>query len=291
VNLPVTALTGAAVLLGVRGRTVAAGGLLGFAAALKVLPAALILWFLVRRDWKAVGAFVCVAVGSLVVIPTLVGGPVWMWEANRGWLDLLFSALTKGSEGLQSGGGYVGHLKNGSIVAVMDRMFGGGGQPPILTRLPQETITRIALLLRVIVIAGSVATVIRLWRPRHPVVEPYAWPLVASLLLLAGWLVNLLLWDHHTIGLALILPIVACACLDGRLPDAFRSALWFGLVAAVMGLTSGFFPGSRKLGLQSLCFALLWGSIAWALVTSPPPEPPRPRAAEQLELPFPRLPA
>jgi len=278
------------VLLGIRGRTTSAGALIGLAAAMKVLPAALVLWFVVRRDWKAVGAAVGTALACLLIIPSLVGGPGWMIDMNRGWLDLFFSALTRGGEGLQSNGGYLAHSKNGSVVAICDRMFGGSGQAPNLTQLSQDTINGIALLLRLTILFVSVAAVARVYRPRRADVEPYLWPLSASLLLLMGWMVNLLLWDHHTIGVALILPIVATACLDGRLPEATRSALWLGLTAAIMGLASGFFPGARKIGVPTLSLALLWGSIAWALVTAPPPAPPpMPEPERQLELPFERL--
>jgi hypothetical protein len=287
VNIPVMVITAGGVLLGLRGRTTWAGALIGLAAALKLLPVALVLWFLVRRDWKAVAAAVGTALGCLIVVPSLVGGPAWMLEMNRGWLDLFFAALTKGGEGLQSNGGYLAHSKNGSIAAICDRMFGGSGQAHNLTRLPQETINGIALVLRLTVVFVSVAAVARVYRPRRADVEPYLWPLAAALLLIMGWMVNLLLWDHHTIGIVMILTVVATACLDDRLPEGVRNPLWFGLTAAIAGLACGFFPGARKLGLPTLTLAVLWGSLAWVLVTSPAPvPPPAPEPERQLTLPF-----
>ena len=110
---------------------------------------------------------------------------------------------------------------------------------------------------------------IRQFRPRTEEVERYLWPLAAGLLLLCGWLVNLLMWDHHTIGLLMILPVVAVVCLDPRLPPRWRLPLWVGLLSAVAALTSGFFPGSRRWGLQTLCYLALWGGIAWSLLTAP----------------------
>ncbi len=107
------------------------------------------------------------------------------------------------------------------------------------------------------------------------------------MLVLTGWLYNILLWDHHTIGLVFILPVVAAACLDTRLLPRWRLPLWIGLVAAATGLASGWFDGSRSWGLQTLCFATLWFGIAMALITAPPPAPPQPELRPvQLTLPF-----
>ncbi|MFH2009781.1 MAG: glycosyltransferase family 87 protein [bacterium] len=290
VNIPVTALCAGAVLCGHRKKSVAAGVLLGFAAALKVLPVALAIWFLVRRDWKALGAFVTTVLAALLIIPALVGGPAWAWEMNREWLRLFWDALTKGSQGLQSGGGYVSHRKNGSLVAIFDRIFGGAGRQPMLIRLPQQMIDSMVVPLRAsMAILSAVAAGI-LYRPRAEAYERYAWPLVASMMLICGYLINILLWDHHTVGLVFVLPVVAAACLDPRLPPGWRRPLWIGLLAAVAGLASGWFDGSRSWGLQTLCFIALWLGIVIALLSAPRPAPPPPPSPEprplQLELPL-----
>lgn len=280
VNLPVTALTACGVLMALRRRTVLAGALLGVAAALKVLPAALLLWFVVRRDWRAVAAFVGAAVGSVFLIPSLVGGVGWAWEMNVEWLKLFWSAIVKGGEGLQSHGGYTTALKNGSLSAVVDRLFGGYGHKAKIIRLTAGSVKAIGFTLRAAVVCVSAAAVIRQFRPRTEEVERYLWPLAAGLLLLCGWLVNLLMWDHHTIGLLMILPVVAVVCLDPRLPPRWRLPLWVGLLSAVAALTSGFFPGSRRWGLQTLCYLALWGGIAWSLLTAPASGDRSPAASE-----------
>lgn len=54
-----------------RGRSGLAGGLLAVAAGLKLTPFYLLWWFVVRRDWPAVRAFV--AVGLVLAVISLVG--------------------------------------------------------------------------------------------------------------------------------------------------------------------------------------------------------------------------
>jgi hypothetical protein len=274
VNVPVMTLVAAAVLLGLRGRTGWAGALIGVATALKLLPAALMLWFLVRRDVRALGAFFATLVAGVLLVPMLVGGPSWAWQMNREWLALVFGAVTQGADGLQAHGGYVTGYKNGSLAAVFDRLFGGAGRKGALViRLPQPTIDSITTLVRLAVLAASAAATVRLWRRRTPAVERWLLPLAASMLLLLGWLFNLILWDHHTVGLVLILPVVTGAALDPRLDPGWRRALWLGLIAGAAGLASGWFSGSRRWGIQTLCLLLLWGGLAWALIHAPPPAP------------------
>ncbi len=291
VNIPVTALVAGAVLCGHRKQSVWAGVLLGFAAALKVLPVLLVIWFLARRDFKAIGAFTVTVLLGVFAIPALVAGPAWAWQMNKEWLELFHAAMTKGSQGLQSGGGYVSHRKNGSLVAVFDRLFGGAMRKPMVVKLPQDTINLMVNGLRWTIMLFSLVAACVPWRRRDQAYEPYLWPLVASMLLLTGWLFNILLWDHHTIGLVFILPVVAAACLDTRLTARWRLPLWTGLVAASAGLASGWFDGSRSWGIQTLCFTTLWFGIAVALITAPPPPPPIPEPLpRQLELPFPTAP-
>lgn len=50
-----------------RGRSGVAGGLIAVAAALKLAPAILAWWFVVRRDWRAVGAFLVVGAAAAAV--------------------------------------------------------------------------------------------------------------------------------------------------------------------------------------------------------------------------------
>jgi hypothetical protein len=284
VNIPVMTLVASGLLLYLKGKRGWGGALIGFAAALKVLPAALALFFLVRRDWRALGACLATALGLVFLVPALVGGPSWAWAMNREWLDLFYAALSQGSQGLQSGGGYVSHLKNGSIVATFDRIFGGAGHKPLFLSLPQDTIDSLVKVLRLGVVLTSAAATLRIFRPRAAGVERHVFPLVVGLLLLCTWLINILLWDHHLIGLVLILPVVAAAALDGTIDPRWRRALWIGLVAGVAGLSSGWFNGSRRWGLQSLCFLILWGSIAWALIHAPaPPDKPQGSTAPEKE--------
>ncbi len=288
VNVPVVVLVAGATLLALRGRTGWAGALIGLATALKLLPAALMLWFFVRRDWRALGSFFATLLAGVLLIPMIAGGPAGGWDMFKAWVHLVFEAFIKGSEGLQRYGGYTTTYKNGSLQAVMDRLFGGHGlRGALFVRLSQPVINSITTTLRLTILVSSIAAVVRLWRPRQAVVERWALPLSLSLLLLLGWLFNLILWDHHTIGLVLVLPVVAGAALDPRLPAGWRRSLWFALVTGAAGLASGWYTGSRRWGLQTLCLLLLWGGVAWALITAPGQEPPADPAPPDPQLPLP----
>jgi hypothetical protein len=269
VNLLVALISGLAILAGLRGQWLRAGVFIGIAGAMKVLPGLLIIWLLARRRWAAAGAAVGSALFCLMLVPAILGGGfAWAWSMNMNWLELFFSALSKGSDGLQSNGGYVVNYKNGSINAILDRFFGGSGATAIVLKLSAGTIKLISTVIRGLLLLATVAVAVRAALFTNSAVEKYKWPLAAVMLTLSGWLANLLMWDHHTITILVMAPIVLAAVLDRDCPTPWRGTLLVGLAAIVIGFASGYTNGTRRFGLQTATLLLLWSSVCWSLWTS-----------------------
>ncbi|CAN5870222.1 hypothetical protein BH11PLA1_BH11PLA1_15360 [soil metagenome] len=74
------------ILLWIRRRSARAGTLLSLAAAIKVIPAFLLLAPLWRRDLRTLIGFALGSALFIIIIPTLVFGPVRMWEYNLHFL-------------------------------------------------------------------------------------------------------------------------------------------------------------------------------------------------------------
>ena len=103
VNVLVVALVAGLFAAAVRGRRVAAGAWLAAAICLKVIPGLLVLFPLVRREWRAGAGLAAGLVGGLVVVPAAalgVGGAV---DANVTMLDaVLRPGATGGGNQLRS---------------------------------------------------------------------------------------------------------------------------------------------------------------------------------------------
>lgn len=75
VNMMLVAMFAAAFAAAVANRRVASGVWLGFTIVLKVIPAVLLLFPFVRKDWRAGAGVAAAAVIGLVVVPVAVWGP------------------------------------------------------------------------------------------------------------------------------------------------------------------------------------------------------------------------
>lgn len=83
VNTVLVALVAAGFVAAVRGRRAASGAWLAGAAVLKVIPTFLVLFPIVRCDWRAVAGGVAAAALLLVALPAAVWGVDGMIAANR----------------------------------------------------------------------------------------------------------------------------------------------------------------------------------------------------------------
>lgn len=77
-------------------RPVAAGALLGFAAAFKVLPGLFGVYLLATRQWRALGAMAGAGVLCWIVVPALVFGPGRAVELHRSWIELVVAPYGQG---------------------------------------------------------------------------------------------------------------------------------------------------------------------------------------------------
>lgn len=98
VNLLLLVLLSEFIVAALRGRRAAAGWWLAAATCLKVIPALLVLYPLVRRDRRMLGHFVLGLAGGLVIVPLAVLGPERAAETARAFAEgTLLPGLT--SEG------------------------------------------------------------------------------------------------------------------------------------------------------------------------------------------------
>jgi alpha-1,2-mannosyltransferase len=75
VNLLTLALVSGCIAAAIRGRRASAGWWLAAATCVKVIPGLLVLYPLVRRDWKMLSHFVLGIIAGVVLIPAVVLGP------------------------------------------------------------------------------------------------------------------------------------------------------------------------------------------------------------------------
>ena len=70
-------------------RDVAAGRWLAFGVAIKYYAAWFVIYYIIRRQWRVVAAFGVAAVGLLVVVPSIVLGPIVTYQFHREAYDNL----------------------------------------------------------------------------------------------------------------------------------------------------------------------------------------------------------
>lgn len=95
VNVFVLALLAGGFLAAARRRGFTSGLLIAAATCVKVIPGLLVLFPLVRRQWRELAGLIAGAVLFLYVVPALVWGPVGAWEKNVTFLrEVVFPGLT-----------------------------------------------------------------------------------------------------------------------------------------------------------------------------------------------------
>lgn len=193
------------------GRPLLAGGLLGAAAAIKLFPAFLVLYFLARRDWRAVAA----SAASLLLI-TLVTFGLLGWESYATYLsDVLPVAAT-----------WKAAWNNASLAGFWHKLFAPGPRNGELIPLLASPALALAGT------AVSVAVVLLLLVPRVVRARTArARDLAFGLTITAMLLVSPVTWEHYF--LLLLLPLVVVWI---GLPRCWLHQMaWWGLVV-VLGL-------------------------------------------------------
>jgi len=160
------------------------GCLIGIAAAVKLTPAAFVLYFVVRRDWRSAGT----ATGSFLVA-TGVGFLVAWHDSVQYWTKTLFDVSRVGG---------LSYAANQSILGVLDRL---GMSHPTAT------------------LAWAVATVIVIcaaWRGMSRALAANQYCLALSLNALAALLVSPVSWSHQWVWCVPALLALADATLRQR---------------------------------------------------------------------------
>jgi alpha-1,2-mannosyltransferase len=162
------------------------GALTGIAAAVKLTPAAFVLFFLLRRDWRAA---LTVALSFLACTGA---GFLFAWhDSVEYWTSVLFQASRPGSPV---------YAANQSITGVIARAGLDPGSPAGL-----------ALWLA---LSGGVVVLACLGMRRALAASQQAWAL--SLNALAGLLISPISWSHHWVWGEMAVLTLAVVCWPGR---------------------------------------------------------------------------
>ena len=94
-NMLVLALLTGVIAAAIRGRRAVAGWCLAGAVCIKVFPALLVAYPLVRRDWRMLGHFPLAMIAGIVVVPVLALGPDRAWTTTETFVgQILLPGLT-----------------------------------------------------------------------------------------------------------------------------------------------------------------------------------------------------
>lgn len=241
-----------------------AGLWLAFAASIKIFPAVLLLWPLLRRDGRALlGASVGFAM-FLAVIPAIAMGPTRALDAYREFVGLRVGAYLAGglepeivAEVLQESHGSVFSFK-----ALLYRAV-----HPNRAERPREIPPVYGLLHVLLSVAALAATawIARPWRgPPGPLRTALGFGALLPLSVMALPAAE----DHH---FAVIMPLVAALLVvarkrtgPGRIDVPF-ALLFLGYMALTL---AAHLPGVREtidIGIEGYAALALWAAALWAL--------------------------
>jgi alpha-1,2-mannosyltransferase len=211
-NALLMAAIGAAAWALVRQRTTAAGALIGFAAAVKVFPALLIVYLAARRMWRPL-AVALVTTAVLTVLPVIAYG-------RRGFTQQLTQWLQIGT------GGWPTRGANQSLIAAIDRLTSSA---PAAVRTPGQAPTEVTIF----AVAALVLLIPALLLVSRRSGEAALVPEIAAVTTLAV-LLSPIAWDHYWV---LLFPAFLLVYTAGSRELLGRYALLVFWTAAI--LTSG----------------------------------------------------
>jgi hypothetical protein len=216
-----------------KGKVWAGGMILGAAAMIKVMPAALIVIFALQRNWKTCAAMVAGAAllwlaPLAVTIPNhgVLGGLAANFEMTWEWITrwLLPSAQTT-KFAINTPYAYNNH----SVNAALHRLFGEGTQlkrmiwdqddlGPLLFSLPKPLLTAVGMLVPVSMFGAAVYAACKR-RETH-----MQWGM-AGLAFIAASAANVLFWHYHFV--AFVLPVAAAVAVARTRADTWLA--WVGI--------------------------------------------------------------
>lgn len=272
-NILLVAILAAAFAAAVRSRPIRSGAWFAAAACLKVFPGLLILFPVVRREWRASIGYAAAAVVLLFALPALVWGPAGAIRENARFLQLVVApGLFDSSELPEEDRLLAAELHNmtakdsQSFVATLHYWR----YPDALNRPhePDADTRRWHWLLSGAMIAVTVAVGERLRRRGG---TPSDW-----LVFLGGLIAVMLLvvpvshFHYYAIATPLLAGLV-CRSLANRpgsaVPDPVTlAALLVWSMATGLLLLDTPFASWRTAGVAPLATVLLWGYGMWALI-------------------------
>jgi alpha-1,2-mannosyltransferase len=210
----------------VRGRPAAGGAIIGFAAAVKVLPIFFVPYFAWKRWWTAFGAAIATGAAASLA-PALVFGPARFVAYARHWL-----AISAGSWPVRKG--------NQSVYAMVDRLYTHGAivWSPAHKRLTASNDPVVAAavygLLALVVLAFMLVS-----RRGEHTAEGQTTPIEIAIVLCVTVLFAPLAWKHYFVFLLLGQVVLWFAALGGGygLASAARRRLAW-MLALSYGLTT-----------------------------------------------------
>lgn len=252
-----------------RRRRLPQGWLIGVAAAIKLTPLAMLLYFLLRRDVRSI-----LVAGVSAVVATGLGALV-RWDATKEFFSSVLLDMGSSSEF----GVNTVYQSNSSLKGMIMRWF-----------TSQESLDAHSTLVNVLWLGMSLVTVVL-----------GGWLMVALLrrsMLVDAALVNAVImllispvsWSHHWIWLALLLPVLAWRCLTILGAPVALGALVFTWTALVITQPPKWWYGDsidvHALGFweKFLVSDFVWLGIAvlvaWAAALRTVPDTRTPRAGE-----------
>jgi alpha-1,2-mannosyltransferase len=258
INVVLFALALGGLALQARGRALAGGGLLGLAAAIKVMPIAFVAYLAYRRRWRAAGA-AALATAACSLSPILVFGWGRFWAYVAVWRD-------------QVAAGWGAGRMNQSVLAMWDRWLGhrlwpltAGGVDALPESGAPATLVAVGLTL---VLVGAAAA----WAFRgHP--SPDGWPALAewSAVFVAASIFGPVSWKSYLVVFLLPNALLFAAWRSSHLAPGVRrgAAGVLGAAFVLGGLTA---PGlvSRPLAerlemssVVTLAALVLLGGVLW----------------------------
>jgi hypothetical protein len=258
VNVVLFALVLGGLYLQATRRPALGGFLVGFAAAIKVMPLVVVAYLAYRRRWRAAAA-AAVATAGFSLSPVLVFG----WDRYRDYLETWLGVVATGWG--------VGRM-NQSVAAMWDRLLGHGLRPlatPGIDDLPGSgaPLPFAALLVSAALVAAGALVA---WRGRP---RPDGWTALAewSAVLLAGAVFGPVTWKSYLIVALLPNTLLFAVCLASRLDAVTRGGA--ALVLAVAFVLGGLpMPGlvgealAERLEMSSavtLAALVLLGGVLW----------------------------
>lgn len=171
------------------------GWLIGLAAAIKITPLAMLLYFLLRKEIKPI-----ITAGVSAIVATLIAAAV-RWDVA--WEYFTVNLLSMGSGG--DFGVETAYQSNSSIKGFLERLF-----------TSQEAMNNASMLTNIIWLILAVATVVL-----------GGWLMVALMrrgLKIEAWIINSFImllispvsWSHHWVWLAIAIPVLLYRALTWR---------------------------------------------------------------------------